>query len=329
MSMSECCRAVDPRHQARSRHRARNLTVMLVLGGGISVILYYHGAEWWYGPLAVLAAVLAHMAILGGILLVAARLTRTYRGPDGAACCREATAHTHAGESMLIRRPRLYDWLMRVITLGRERKLRQRILDLADLQPGAAILDVGCGTGTLLLAAAERVGPSAALHGLEPAAEMVVHAQRKAEARGISLQIIEGSADSLPYPSGSFDTVFCTLVLHHLPGSMQSVAIREMRRVLRPEGRVVIVDLRRSRSLAKAITAAMSLVSLLHNLSPSTSRFDVLAFEPLMTELGFEVTAGHSIGSGAIGAVVGRLGSAKRATDQAESEDTARVRSET
>ncbi len=89
----------------------------------------------------------------------------------------------------------------------------------------------------------------------------------------------------------------------------QSAAHREMRRVLRSGGRVVIVDLQQPRSFARAITAALSLITLLHSLSPSTSRFDVLDFEPLMTELGFEDITQHSFGSGAIGTLVGRLGS--------------------
>jgi ubiquinone/menaquinone biosynthesis C-methylase UbiE len=101
--------------------------------------------------------------------------------------------------------------MTRVCTLGQERKLRQWTLNLAGLQPGNAIPDVGCGTGTLLLAAAERVGPSGALHGIEPLAEMAAHARHKAEAQRTPLQVVEGSADSLPYPPASFDAVFSTL----------------------------------------------------------------------------------------------------------------------
>lgn len=308
MPTSQCCRPVESR-QPKGTHRARNLTVTLVLGGGLSLILYNHGASWWYAPLAVLAVVLVHMVIFSGIVFAATRVAQRRRAPDGNGCSQEGAGHTHEDQSQLIRWPRGYNWLVSVIMLGRERKLRQQMLDLADLQPGDAVLDVGCGTGTLLLAAAERVGPSGALHGIEPAVEMVAHARHEAEVRQVPLEVVEGSADSLPYPPASFDAVFCTLVLHHLPGPMQSAALREMRRVLRPGGRVVIVDLQRPRSLTGAITAAMSLISLLHRLTPSTSRFDVLDFEPLMTELGFEGITRHSFGSGAIGTLVGRLGS--------------------
>jgi len=325
MPASPCCQPDEP-PQSRNPHRAHHLLVMLVLSGGFSLILYTHGASWWYAPLAI---VLAHLVILGSIVFFVAQITQTQHTSDGSSCCRKGAGHTHKFASQLIHRPRLYDWVVRVITLGREKKFRQRVLDLGDVKQNNKVLDVGCGTGTLLLAAAERVGPSGSLHGIEPAAEMVAHAHRKAEARGIPLKIIEGSAASLPYPPASFDAVFCTLVLHHLPKAMQIDTVREIRRVLRPDGRTVIVDLQQPRSLAKAFTTALSLVSILHNLSPNTSRFNILDFEPLMTEFGFEDITQHAFGSGAIGALVGRLGCEKRAIDQTEPEDITCVSSDT
>jgi SAM-dependent methyltransferase len=307
MLTSRSCRANEP-SQARSPHRARTLIVILVLGGGLSLILYTHRAWWWYAPLAVMGVVLAHMAILGGIVFVATRVTRKRRAHGGTTCCQEGAGSSHEGESMQLHRPRLYGWMAWVHTLGREREFRQWTLDLADLQAENVVLDVGCGTGTLLLAAAERVGPSGALHGIEPSTEMAAHARHKAEAHRLPLEVVEGSADSLPYPPASFDAVFCTLAFHHLPRSMQEGAIREMRRVLRPGGRAVIVDWQRPKSFARAITSPLFLVYLLHNLGPSRSPLDVLGIESLMRELGFEDIARCSFGTcGAVGAVVARL----------------------
>jgi ubiquinone/menaquinone biosynthesis C-methylase UbiE len=321
MHASQCGRPNEP-IQASSDHRTRTLTVLLVLGGGFALILYTHGAWWWYTPLAVLALMLAHVTVLGGIVFVATLVTRRRRAPDGSFCCQQSAGHAHQGERMVLHGPFLFDWLVRVLTLGRERKLGQWMLDLADLQPGSVVLDVGCGTGTLLLAAVERVGPSGALHGIEPAAGMHARARRKAETRRVPLEVVEGSADSLPYPPASFDTVFCTLVLHHLRGPMQAVAIREMRRVLRPGGRAVIVEWQRPQSFAGAITDALSLICLLHSFGDRASPLDVLNIDPLMTELGFEGITRHSYGSGALGAVVGRLSPGKRAVDPAETLDT-------
>jgi ubiquinone/menaquinone biosynthesis C-methylase UbiE len=304
------------------------LMVVLALGGGLSLILYTHGAWWWYAPLAGVAVVLSHIAILGGIVFVATRVTRGQRAHGGTTGRQESARHSQQDESMLLHSPRLFDWMAWVHTLGQERKLREWTLDLVDLQPGEALLDVGCGTGTLLVAAADRVGPSGALHGIEPSAVMATHARRKAEARRIPLQFVEGSAGSLPYPPASFDALFCTLVLHHLPEWMREDAIREMRRVLRPGGRVVLVDWQRPKSLVRALVSPMFPVYLLHNLGSKGSPLDVLPIEPLMRELGFEGITRHSFGGGGLGAVVGRLACGTRAMDEAEPQPVTRVRSD-
>jgi ubiquinone/menaquinone biosynthesis C-methylase UbiE len=315
--------------QASGTHRARRLAVTMILAGAFALSLYSHGSWWGYVPVAVVGVVVAHLAMLGGLVSSATRVTRGRRAPGGTTCCQEGAGHSHQGASMLLHRPRLYDWMAWVHTLGRERKLRQWTLDLADLHTGNVVLDVGCGTGTLLLAAAERVGPSGALHGLEPSTEMAAHARHKAEAHRVPLQVVGGSADSLPYPPASFDAVFCTLVFHHLPRSMQEGAIREMRRVLRPGGLAVIVEWQRPKSFVRAITSPLFLIYLLHSLGRSGSPLDVLGIEPLMSAVGFEDIARCAFGAGgAVGAVVGRLASGTRAIDQAEPQDLTRVRSD-
>jgi ubiquinone/menaquinone biosynthesis C-methylase UbiE len=315
--------------QTSSAPRARTLIMLLVLGGGLLLLLSTHSAWWWYAPLAVVGGVLAHLALLGGIVFIATRVTRGRRASDGTTGCQKGAGHAHHGESMLLHKPRQFDVLARVITLGRERQLRQWTLDLADLQPGNVVLDVGCGTGTLLLAAAERVGPSGAVHGIEPSPEMAAHARHKATAHRVLLAVVEGSADRLPYAPASFDAVFCTLVVHHLPRSMQAGAIREMRRVLRPGGRAVLVDWQRPQSFARAIASPLFLVSLLHHLGPSRSPLDGPGLASLMRALGFEDIARCAFGAGGgVGAVVGRLASGTRAIDQAASHDSTRVRAD-
>jgi ubiquinone/menaquinone biosynthesis C-methylase UbiE len=328
MHTRRSCRSMQPL-QASSAPRARTLIMLLVLGGGLSLLLSTHSAWWWYAPLAVVGGVLAHLALLGGIVFIATRVTRGRCAPDGTTGCQEGAGHAHHGESMLLHKPRQFDVLARVLTLGRERTFRQWTLDLAHVQPGHVVLDVGCGTGTLLLAAAERVGPSGAVHGVEPSPEMAAHARHKAAAHRAPLAVVEGSADRLPYAPASFDAVFCTLVVHHLPRSMQEGAIREMRRVLRPGGRVVIVDWQRPQSFARALISPLFLVFLLHHLGPSGSPLDVLSIELLMRDLGFEDIARYSFGAGGVvGAVVGRLASGTRAIDQAAPHDITRVRSD-
>jgi SAM-dependent methyltransferase len=281
--------------RARGGSHTRSLAVTLVLAGVVSLILYGHGVSWWYTPLAA-GVVLAHVAILGGIAFIA---TRAIRKPH---------AHGPATEdpgSGLLHNPRLFDWLVPVITLGREKKLRRWMLDQAGLKTGDVVLDVGSGTGSLLLEAAERVGPTGALHGVEPSPEMVARARQKARRRQVPMLVLESSAESLPYSTASFDAVFCTLVLHHLPEPRREVAIREMRRVLQPGGRIVLVDWQRRKSLG--VTGVLSLVSLLHHVRPGASP-NTLDIEPLMRELGFEAISRQEFKGGALAAVVGRVG---------------------
>lgn len=100
----------------------------------------------------------------------------------------------------------------------------------------ARILDVGCGTGVLLgrLFAAH---PGSRLSGVDSAPQMLDIA-RKRLPEGIELR--EASAEHLPYPEAAFDIVVSTSMFHYLPDP--NLALREMERVLRPGGTVVVTD---------------------------------------------------------------------------------------
>ncbi|KKK50861.1 hypothetical protein LCGC14_3120790 [marine sediment metagenome] len=146
------------------------------------------------------------------------------------------------------------------------------------------------------------------LRGIEPSAAMVKYANEKAEANGIKLEVAEGYAEKLPYSAASFDTVFCTRVLHHIPKDARARAITEIRRVMKPGGRVVIVDLQKPRSLFKALRAAISIVSILHGAGSSAARTDFDALSADLQQLGFTDISLHSFGNGATGGLVGTLG---------------------
>src|SRR3712207_4299905 len=75
---------------------------------------------------------------------------------------------------------RYYDVMAWLMTLGRERKFREKLVDLARLRPGESVLDVGCGTGTLAIAAKRRVGPTGEVYGIDASPEMIVRASKKA-----------------------------------------------------------------------------------------------------------------------------------------------------
>jgi ubiquinone/menaquinone biosynthesis C-methylase UbiE len=135
-----------------------------------------------------------------------------------------------------------YDRLAWLLTLGRERALRERLADLAGLVPGESVLDVGCGTGTLAVVAKRRVGPDGAVQGVDASPEMIGQATHKAATAGVDVTFHVGRAQALPFPDARFDVVLCTLMLHHLPGPARERCMAEIRRVLRPGGRVLAVD---------------------------------------------------------------------------------------
>lgn len=135
-----------------------------------------------------------------------------------------------------------YDWLAWLLLLGRERVFRERLVSLARLEPGQSVLDVGCGTGTLAIAAGRRVGPTGRVHGVDASARMVARARKKAGKAGVDVVFTQGLVERLPYEDRQFDAVLSTLMLHHLPGAARQECVREIRRVLRPEGKVLAVD---------------------------------------------------------------------------------------
>ncbi len=153
---------------------------------------------------------------------------------------RQPEAHRTTGR--LIRWARFYDPLVWLMALGQTRRLRALPLDLAALRPGERVLDVGCGTGAVTLAAARRVGPGGTVTGIDAAEEMIAVARRKARRGGHAIQFRVEPVEALSFAAGSFDVVLSSLMMHHLPGDLKRRAVIEMRRVLRPGGRVVIVD---------------------------------------------------------------------------------------
>ncbi len=138
-----------------------------------------------------------------------------------------------------------YDLLVgvaNVLLRGAVRQLRQRALELARLQRGEAVLDVGCGTGTLALLAQQRVGAQGHVAGVDPGSRQIARARAKAASRRVPVAFQVGVIEQLPYPDRSFDAVLSTVMMHHLPDDLKRQGVREIARVLKPGGRVVIVD---------------------------------------------------------------------------------------
>lgn len=107
----------------------------------------------------------------------------------------------------------------------------------ASFEPGKRVLDIACGTGLVSLAAARAVGPDGHVLGVDLSGRMVSAAQRRAgELNLTNCSFARMDAETLDLPDASFDIVLCALGLMYMPDPRK--ALREMRRVLRPAGRV-------------------------------------------------------------------------------------------
>ena len=140
-----------------------------------------------------------------------------------------------------------YDLFANIVTLGRAGAMREQTVQLADLHPGERVLEVGCGTGEIAQRARARVGPDGQASGIDPSADMITVAQQKAARAGLDVDYRVGAIEALPYPDATFDVVLSSLMMHHLPDELKARGLSEVRRVLKPGGRLLIVDFTRPR----------------------------------------------------------------------------------
>ncbi|MGH7897000.1 MAG: class I SAM-dependent methyltransferase [Candidatus Binatia bacterium] len=133
----------------------------------------------------------------------------------------------------------LYDPLVKL--MGGDRA-RRDLVDQAAIRPASRVLEVGCGTGSLLVLV-KSVHPDVEVVGLDPDPKALARAKRKADGAGISMALDRGFSDALPYPRGSFDVVLSSLMFHHLAADEKQSTLREIHRVLKPGGAFHMLDL--------------------------------------------------------------------------------------
>lgn len=159
--------------------------------------------------------------------------------------------------------------------------LAQR-LEFAELAAGQRLLDVACGPGAFVLAAAPRVRFA---RGLDLTAEMLRQARRFQRDNGVTNACFDrGDAQHLPYASGTFDVVSCQFAFHHLP--IPEATFREMLRVAKPGGRLFITD-----SLAPEESAKSEMYNHIERLrDPShTTTLSLAAMRGLFASNGAEI----------------------------------------
>lgn len=119
---------------------------------------------------------------------------------------------------------------------------RARLREVLDPKPGERILEVGPGTGYYTLEMAEWVKPGGRVDILDLQQEMLEHTMRSAAERGLdNITPTQADARAMPYEEGTYDAAFLVTVLGEIPD--QDAALRELARVLRPGGRLVVGEL--------------------------------------------------------------------------------------
>ncbi len=134
---------------------------------------------------------------------------------------------------------RFYDLLTESIGFGK--KLKRKVLKLAKIKNGQSVLDVGCGTGALLIIVKE-MHPNSEVVGIDPDKTVFNLAMKKIGKVKASIQLKRAYGEKLPFGDSKFDVITNVLVLHHLPTKIKIKVLSEMHRCLKPNGKVVIAD---------------------------------------------------------------------------------------
>ncbi|MCL4472684.1 MAG: class I SAM-dependent methyltransferase [Actinobacteria bacterium] len=132
--------------------------------------------------------------------------------------------------------------------IGGEIGFRCGIVEAADVRPGQHVLDVACGTGTLLALLAACTGPDGRAVGIDMSEQMLEMGRQKVKMSQV--EFIQGNAEALPFEDESFDRATASLAIHEMNRQGRANALAEMHRVLKPGGLAVLADMRRPDTLS-------------------------------------------------------------------------------
>jgi len=171
---------------------------------------------------------------------------RTEDTPSGQATERGNAASPADVGAMFDRIAPRYDLLNALISGFQEPRWRRRAIELTGIGPGMAALDVATGTGKVAQGLADRAGPFGRVVGVDVSTAMIERA-RRASADRVELEFVVGDALELPVEDGAFDAATIAFGMRNLTDYERGFV--EMRRAVRPGGRVVCLEAARPRSL--------------------------------------------------------------------------------
>lgn len=186
----------------------------------------------------------------------------------------------------VLHRASQYDFHTRLLGLGSNGRNSRMVIELAKIQPGDSVLDVGCGSGSLTLAAKSVAGPTGKVHGIDASPEMIEVAQKKANHSGLEVVFELGLIEELAFPDATFDVVISRLAIHHLPDELKQKGLGEILRVLKPGGHLLIADFRPpTNPVLNHLTSAL--------VGSHMMQTDVWSLPPMLASAGFvEVSSG-------------------------------------
>lgn len=135
---------------------------------------------------------------------------------------------------------KVYDRSLTILTLGFDKSWKNRLISVANLEAGHIVLDVAAGTGLLTFRLADRIGPNGHIIGLDLNYEMITNASRFGSPPNVTF--VEGLAELLPLQDTSVDVVTSCYVLKYCDLAQ---FLKEVERILKPEGRAVFYDFSR------------------------------------------------------------------------------------
>lgn len=142
-----------------------------------------------------------------------------------------------------------YDRVNSILSFGIHHRWRNRTVELSGAQPGDKVLDCATGTGDLALEFKEQVGEEGYVLGTDFCKEMIEHAPAKADSHNLEVDFEVADAMNLPYENNHFDIASIAFGIRNVDDPVQ--ALKEMSRVVRPGGKVVILEFGQPKGLLK------------------------------------------------------------------------------